>query len=167
MAKTADPKVDFVQFLTRFPLIELPTVLGEDTHLIFSKENEPLTGPMIEEYILPLEGEVDEMTEFIPCFSIPGTKTFAAVVYWKAGLLNYQYKLLTFDEKGNFIDQKVIAGTYFNGQEMTQSMATFTEDLQVYIVSGQSQIELADDYKAATSTANRLQLASNGKIVEL
>ncbi len=165
--KPANEQPEFVHFLERFPTLDLPITLGEESHLTFSRENKPLPGAMIDAFLLPLEGEVpDDMTEFVPCFQLPGTKGYAAIVYWKAELLNYQYKVVTFDPKGNFIDQKVIAGTYFDGEEMTQSMATLTDELQIYIVSGQGQVFL-DDYSAATSTANRFQLAGNGKIVEL
>lgn len=161
-------KPSFEAFIGSFPPVSLPFTLGEDTHLLFSKENDPIAGAIVAEYILPLEGqeETDEVTEYIACFSLPTPKAYHAIVYWKAELLNYAYKLVTFDTRGNLIDNKVIAGTTFDGTELTQTMVMIKEDLMLYMVSGQSQIEL-DNYNAATSTANRFQLSETGKIVEL
>ncbi|MCB0638527.1 MAG: hypothetical protein KDC54_17980 [Lewinella sp.] len=165
--KVQQTSVSFEQLLSQFPEIELPVVLGEDTHHVFSRENDPLHAAVIDQFLLPLEEEeMDEMTEFVPCFRLPGTKDYRAIVYWKAGLLHYQYRLVTYDKKGNFIDGKVIAGTTFDGEDVTRSMATITDQYQVYIVSGQQQFQL-DDYDAKMSTAVRFQISNGGKIVEL
>lgn len=168
MAKTKSGQPSFEQFLEFFPAVALPITLGEDTHMLFSKENDPLPAAAIRSYILPIEGdgEVDEMTEFIACFELPASDKFHAVVYWRASLLNYQYRLVTFDTKGNLIDEKVIAGTTFDGADLTQTMAVIQEDLLIYLVSGQSQV-VVEDYAAANSTANRFQVSDEGKIVEL
>jgi hypothetical protein len=165
--KVQQTEVPFARFLARFPEVELPLVLGEDTHHVFSQENEPLPAAVIEQFLVPLEEEpLDDMTEFVPCFRLPGTKGYLGIVYWKAGLLHYQYRLVTYDKKGNFIDEKVVAGTTIEGGEVTRSMATFTEEYQIYIVSGQQQLQL-NDYDAQQSTAVRFQLSNGGKIVEL
>ena len=85
-------KVKFQNFLERFPIIDLPITLSDDLHHTFSKQNEPLNALMIAQYITFIEGELhDELTEFIPCFKIPETHDIHAIVYWKAGLMNYQY----------------------------------------------------------------------------
>jgi hypothetical protein len=168
MAKSTQEKPSFTQFLNSFPPVELPFTLGEETHHLFSRENDPIPEAVIAEYILPLEGEDedDDVTEYIACFSLPTPKSYHAVVYWKAGVLNYNYKLVTFDTKGNLIEQKVIAGTTYNGIELTQTMAAIQKDLMMYLVSGQHQM-VYEEYTAANSTANRLQLTAEGKIVEL
>lgn len=172
MAKANPPvpaakAISFKSFLKQFPATKFPIILGEDTHLVFSQKNDPLSEAVIVQHILPLEGDVmDDMTEFVACFSLPKKDDFYTIVYWKAALLDYQYKLVTYDKKGNLIDQKVIAGTFLNGEDITQSMATITEEYEIYMVSGQNQIEVLD-YKADQSTANRFQLATNGKIVEM
>ncbi len=168
MAKTKPEQPSFQQFLDFFPAVALPFTLGEDTHLLFSKENDPLPATAIRSYIFPIEGEeeIDEMTEYIACFQLPSTNKFHAVVYWRASLLNYQYRLVCFDTKGNLIAEKVIAGTTYDGADLTQTMAVIQENLQIYLVSGQSQVTV-EDYAAANSTANRLQISDEGKIVEL
>jgi hypothetical protein len=166
MTERAQPT--FADFLKKFPETELPVTLGEDSHHAYSLTNDPLPEAMIQAFIHPVEEaiDVDDMTEYVACFALATTKTYHAIVYWKAELLNYQYRLLTFDKKGTLIDQRVIAGTAYHGDEMTQSVAVIKEDRQIYIVSGQGQLD-GENYSAAGSTANRFQLSTNGKIVEL
>ena len=47
-------KVSFKGFLAKFPVVELPVTLGNDSHHIFSKNNTPLNSIDISEYILSL-----------------------------------------------------------------------------------------------------------------
>ena len=77
----------------------MPVTLGEDTHHVFSTENEPLSDAMIAQFIHPTEPVVsdDEFTEYVPCFAIDDTEQFIALVWWKATLLNYEYGLATFN----------------------------------------------------------------------
>lgn len=158
------PTVTFAQFLSRFPEIELPVILNEETHHTFSLNNEPLTAAMIEQFILPIEEEeADELTEFIPCFQLPKTEGFHAIVYWKAALLNYQYAMATFNAKGQFIDRRVIAGTFVSGQTITQSVATVNEENEIFVASGQSGID-GDSFDPASSTAYELELLPDGQI---
>ena len=106
-------KPTFRQFLNKFPEITLPITLTEESHLEFSRQNEPLAKEMIEEFIFSIEqSDFDEFTEFIPCVKIPDTHGFHAIVYWRAGLLDYEYTLATFTEKGQFVDKKFIAGNF-------------------------------------------------------
>jgi hypothetical protein len=158
------PNLKFAHFLDKFPEIEPPVTLGEETHHHFSRNNQPLSDQMIREFIFPLEEDLDELTEFVPCFKILGTKNFYAVVYWRAGLMNYQYVLVTFTEKGLLIDKRVIAGTFSDGQVLTQSVANIDEDWIISIASGQSE-GASTDYNATDSTAYQLELLPDGKIV--
>ena len=48
-------KVSFTTYLKKFPPVELPVTLGNDTHIEFSRINPPLDPLEIEDYILPLE----------------------------------------------------------------------------------------------------------------
>lgn len=159
------PTVTFAQFLSRFPEIELPVILNEETHYTFSQNNEPLTTLMIEQFILPFEEEeADELTEFVPCFKLPKTEGFHALVFWKAALLNYQYIMVTFTAKGQFKDRRAIAGTFVNGQMITQSVATVNEEFEIFVASGQTS---ADDegFDPTSSTAFELELLPDGQIV--
>jgi hypothetical protein len=159
------PSLTFAQFLSRFPEIELPIVLNEETHHAFSEKNEPLTTPMIQQFILPIaQEEPDDLTEFIACFKLPKTDDFHAVVFWKAALLQYTYTLATFNKKGAYIDHRTIAGTFVDQQTITISVATINEEKEIYIASGQSGSSDAG-YDAGSSTTYELELLPDGQIV--
>lgn len=159
------PQIRFSHFLEKFPEVPLPIILAEETHHTFSKQNEPLPTLMVEQFILPLEEEqTDEFTEFVPCVRIPKTYDFHAIIYWKAGLMNYQYILVTFTKKGELIDKRAIAGTFFDGKALTTSVATLDEDWTIYIVSGQS---VDRQFDATKSTAYELELLSEGNIINM
>ena len=158
-------KINFSHFLDKFPEVELPATLGDETHLHFSRENDPLPKLMVEQFILPLEEmPADEFTEFIACFKIPDTHEFHAIVYWRAGLMSYQYKLVTYTKKGDLIDMRVIAGTFSDGNTLTKSIATIDEDWEIFIISGQAGTDRKKKYDASTSTAYKLELLPDGKI---
>lgn len=157
-------KIKFQDFLLKFPEVELPVTLSDETLAVFSKENEPMASIMAHQYInIFEEQEMDDMTEYIPCFKVPNTENFHAVVYWKAELLNYQFVLITYDKSGNFIDSRTLAGTTSNGELVIQSVATFGEDWSIYIVSGAQEVQAAI-YDAGTSTTTELELGPDGVI---
>lgn len=168
MEKTEKPpKVSFSQFLKKFPAVELPVTLAEEAHHAFSSRNEPLPALMIEQYILPIEDQgPDDYTEYVPCMKIPDTGAFHAVVYWRAGLLNYQYTLACFTKKGELIDKRAIAGTFSDGDTLTTSVATIDEDWAIFIVSGQARSG-DKDYDPSSSTAYKLELLPEGQIVNI
>jgi len=161
------PKIRFSHFLQKFPEIPLPITLGEEAHHAFSQRNEPLPQPMIERFIEPLEEkERDEFTEFIPCFRIPKTNDFHAIVYWRAMLMSYEYTLATFSKKGELIDHRVIAGTFSDGQLLVNSVATIDDDWMIYIVSGKSKADESGSIDPKASTATTLELLPEGNMVE-
>jgi len=159
----------FQDFLAAFPTIDLPLTFSEDTVRTISRETPPLPMEMIQEFILPIEpGRVDELTEFVACLRLPEAKEYAGVVYWRADLLQYHYTLVTFREATReVIDRLVIAGTSYDGEEMTQTNCVLNETLMIYQVSGQSTGVEEFEYRASTSVARRFQIAASGKIVEL
>lgn len=159
------PSATFHQFLSKFPVIELPVILNDEAHHTFSTANSPLTEAMIRQFIAPWEaGAEDEFTEYVPCFQLPQTEGFHAIVYWKADLMSYLYTLATYTTKGQAIDRRVIAGTFVKGQTITQSVATINEEREIFVASGQSKVQ-DDAYDAATSTAYELELAPDGHIL--
>ena len=161
------PAVKFSHFLEKFPEVVLPVTLAEEAHHVFSLNNPPLPPLMIEQFILPLEDQgVDDYTEFVPCMRIPDTKEFHAIIYWRAGLLNYQYTLACFTKKGELIDKRVIAGTLSDGDTLTTSVATIDEDWAIYVVSGQAGAH-EKEYDPASSTAYQLELLPEGKIIDV
>ncbi|MBX2873756.1 MAG: hypothetical protein KTR30_16695 [Saprospiraceae bacterium] len=165
MQKVKTKKIDFVSFLEQFPLLEPPILLGEDSHHAFSKANLPLPAALVQTYLIPIDGEEpDENTEFIACFRLGGLKDIHAIVYWKASLLNYNYVLVTFDKAGNMIEKRVIAGTFYDGKKLTQSVATIDEDWMISIASGQTNSH-STGFSATESTAYQLELHPDGTII--
>ncbi len=158
-------KVSFPEFLERFPEVELPVTLSEGLQLEFSRENGVLSQAMVIKLVNVIEGEEpDEFTEFIPCFQIPNTLDFHAIVYWKGGLMNYQYILATLSKKGELIDKAVLAGTYSDGDVLVQSVATIENDWIIYIISGKGEAT-ATTYDATSSKAFNLELLATGEII--
>ncbi len=158
-------KVSFAHFLEKFPEIELPITLTDELVKDFSQNNSPFPLPMVEQFILPMEPEeMDEYTEFIPCFLLPATMDFYAIVYWRGGLMDYQYIMATYSKKGELIDRRVLAGTYSDGQALVRSVATIEDDWIIYVVSGKTA---ANDptYDASTSNAFNLELLATGQII--
>ena len=137
--KPPSVRFEFIDFIEKFPPVTMPIVLGEDTHLIFSRENDVLSSTLVEKFILPLEvKEEDEFTEYIPCFAIDCNEPFIAVVWWKASLLSYEYFLATFTEKGEIIDRKVIAFTKIRGTDIRTAVATIDVENNIHIAEGTS-----------------------------
>ena len=159
-------KVEFDNYLKRFPQLELPITFSEDTHHDFSNENDPLQVEMIAEYITRYEAtEIDDdITEYVACFQLPlEKKDYAAVVYWKATLLNYDYVLATYDPKlGTMIDKKAIAGTKIVGNAVKRIVAIINEDLTIHAAEGIAESE--SGYNADASKIRRYQILDNGQI---
>ena len=155
------PSADFGNFLEHFPEIELPVTLNDEILIIFSEKNPPLSQVNIREFILPYDPDVDELTEFVPCFRIPETHNFHAVVYWKGGLMNYNFTVATYTKEGQMIDARVIAGTYSDGKLLTKSIGTIDEDWMIFIVSGQND-HASSEYQAASSKTHQLELLPEG-----
>jgi hypothetical protein len=156
-------KID--NFIKKFPKIELPIILSEEAHHEFSKENDPLNAPMIDEYIAKYEATVpDDFTEYIPCFSLPlSNKHFAAIVYWKASLLTYDYVLATYDIKlGVMVDKRAISGTKVVDNAVKRSVAIIKEDLSIDVAEGVSETGL--EYTAENSKAKRFSILDTGHI---
>lgn len=161
------PDYTFQDFLEQFPTVELPITLSEDIIREFSANNEPLPQLMIEQFIVPYEAELpDELTEFVACFKIPETHSFQAVVYWKAGLMTYEYTLATYNNTGELLDKRVIAGTFFDGENLTQSVAIIEEDWEILVMSGQGDPN-GLIYDAKKSRVTKLELLPEGQIIDL
>jgi hypothetical protein len=156
-------KLEFIDFVEKFPPVTMPVTLGEDTHHTFSTENSPLSDALIQQFIAPLEKEApDEFTEYVPCFAIDCDEKYIALVWWKAGLLLYQYVLATFTEKGEPIDQKMIAFTLVDGQKVRRAVASIDEELSVHIAEGVSTDDVFDPGSSLTSL---MEILPNGVIV--
>ena len=185
---------DFKLFLDFFPTIDLPVLLGEDEHHVFSAENETLPLPLIRKYILNinegsingemndensaetndnsvevLEDDTNDLVEYIACFQISNTENHHALVYWKADLLEYEYVLATFDKNGKRIDAKPIGGMRAEGQKVHQSVTQIDEDGFVIIAEGTAHYEgtATTDFDAEEGKIRRLELRNDGSILKL
>lgn len=157
-------KLSFDGFLKKFPEVAPPLTLGEKTHMEFSKHNPPLSDIEINEYIRSYETEEpDEFTEYVACFRIPDLKNFQALVYWRAGLMDYRYLLATYNKKGELISRRVIAGLYSDGASLTQSVATIDSDWVIAIGTGQSDA-VTGRFEIDNSTIYELELMPDGTI---
>ena len=158
-------KHHFADFVAKFPPIPMPVTLGEDTHHVFSAENEPLSDSLIIQFILPTDPEAadDEFTEYVPCFAIDNTERFIALVWWKATLLNYEYVLATFTDKGELIDRRIIAYTRVNEGNVHRAVATIDEEWVIYIAEGVSKDGLAFD--PTTSKTYDVEILVDGTVV--
>ena len=158
-------KVEFKFFLEKFPAAKLPIILSDESHHDFAKENDPLPPPIVQDFIIHYEpSEPDEFTEYIACFQIPTPKKdFKAIVYWKAGLLNYDYVVATYEGKtGVMIDKKAIAGTKVVGNAVKRIVATIFEDFSIVTAEGVEEKNV--DYIADSSQTHRYEILENGRI---
>ncbi len=160
-------KLYFHDFLAKFPPVPMPVTLGEDTHHTFGTENDPLSDELISQFIHPTESVAadDEFTEYLPCFSIDGTDQFIGLVWWKAELLNYEYVLATFNEKGELIGRSVIAGTTIKDGVVTRAVAIINEEWEITVGEGTSP-DGDQVFDPTTSKTRHLEILINGQIVE-
>lgn len=157
--------LDIKQFLALFPEIELPVSLTGETVSVFSKQNKPLSEEAIRTFILPLESEEsDELTEYIPCFRIPDTKDFHVIVFWKGGLMKYEFVLASIKKDGQLISRNVIAGILSDGDTVTQSVAHIDEDWIISIIVGQSGPE-GKDFEASESLPISMEILNTGEVI--
>ncbi|MBK8556524.1 MAG: hypothetical protein IPL65_12510 [Lewinellaceae bacterium] len=159
------PKFSFADFTAKFPQVSMPIILGEDSHHVFSTENDPLPELLTQQFILPVHpGNTDEeTTEFLPCFMIQDTGAFIALVWWKAGLLEYEYMLATFTEKGQLIDKHIIAFTRVEGDQIRSRVATIDEEWELHLAEGRSGTN-QDQFDPTSSKTFSLEILANGEI---
>ena len=167
-------KVDFKNFLDRFPKIELPVTLRDDSHHDF-EQNDPLQAQMITDFVAHYEAvEPDEFTEYIACFQLPQTRqlageeqpkktTFHAVMYFKASLLQYDFVLATYSPTGVMIDKKAIAGMKVVGDKVRQTVATIDEKFSIFTAEG--AITEGDEFYDANATKpRRFEILEDGRL---
>ena len=162
-------QITFENFLQFFPYVELPYTITSETQRLISRKNDPLSVAWLYAFVLGKDREVDEYTEFMPCFSIPETHGFWAVVYWEAALEGTTYWLTTFSKAGILIDQKKIAGTKYSGDGLYQMVCTISESWM--FSSAEGKLDAAGNTVAVSSDSTHshtaLQLTGDGEIVAI
>lgn len=156
-------KINANDLLQYFPKVELPVTITEESRMTFSKENKPLPPDLIAYISEQFEQElVDEFTEFIPGFRIDSDE-FKLMLYWKGKLMHYEYILVSLDKKGQLLSRKVIAGTKWKDNIVTQSVAKIDEDLIIHIIVGASNGQRG--YNPENSRAMSMEVLSTGDII--
>ena len=130
------PTAEFAEFIEFFPLVELPFSLLPDMNQI-PADPLPLPSVLQDAFILPFESdEMDEFTEYIPFGRIVGTKNFHAMIYWKAGVLRYEFILATYSPEGEPLSHAIVGGLRYEEEGILHSVAVIHEDLSITIAEG-------------------------------
>lgn len=151
------------RILHYFPETQLPVMISEDHLSEYENNADAFPQHFIDEVIMTWEKDVDEFTEFIPCFQLPKEEKFNAVVYWKGGLLKYDFVLVTLDKKGELISKKSIASTVVNDKTIKKSVASIEPDLIINIIAGQTVD--GDEYDPTMSKAFAMEILPSGEII--
>jgi len=153
----------FENFLEAFPEVELPVTITESLHHDLEKVNLPFAQVILLSYVQPADmGEIDEFTEYLPGFKMTQEKAFKAVVFWKAGLMVYEYVLATFTPKGELIASTVISKVEAKDGIITQSATVITPEWVIYVSEGAVATEEFDSTKAVNYS---YEVLPNGEIV--
>ena len=154
----------FEAYLDTFQEIDLPITLTEDLSAVFSSENKPLKDEQIAEFIASIDNDIDEYTEFVPCFQLKETEHFQAVVYWKGMLMESKYILAVYSPAGEPISVKELSKLAHGENRVTRSIATIDEDWQIAIAKGID--DLQEDYDPKTSQLLVLEILPDGQIMK-
>ncbi len=146
-----------------FPQVEPPVTLNEENAEIFRAENKPIALSVIDGIISNWEPGEDEYTEYIPCFRLPKTDDYYGIVYWKIGLLKYEYILVTFDKDGSLISRKSISSVITEGQIIKKSIARIDEDFIIHIAAG-AHVD-GEEYDPSVTQSYSMEILSSGDIL--
>jgi hypothetical protein len=151
--------------LSFFPEVELPIEVTDDLVLTADSINKVLPAAIIEEYLVKWEGgeDFDEFTEFVPILRIQDAEDFHALVYWKGGLMKYEYILVTLDKEGNFITRKPVASTISDGITVKKSVSKIDEDMIIHIMAGENAVN--EKYDPSKSQAFNMEILHSGDII--
>jgi hypothetical protein len=135
------PTAQFAEFIEFFPPLELPLSLLPDISQI-PVDPLPLPGVLQETYILPFESdEIDEFTEYVPYGRLAGTKDYYAMIYWKAGVLRYEYILATYSTDGEPLSHAIVGGLRYEEEGILHSVAVIHEDMSITIAEGMAETD--------------------------
>ncbi len=153
----------FEHFLEVFPEVALPVTITESLHHDLERANLPFAQAILLSYVQPADmGEIDEFTEYLPGFKMTQEKGFKAVVFWKAGLMVYEYILATFTPKGELIASTVISKVEAKDGIITQAATVITPEWVIYVSEGAVATEEFDATKAVNYS---YEVLPNGEIV--
>lgn len=162
-------RITFENFLSFFPMVELPYTITSDTQRLISKQRDPLSATWMFNFVLDKDVVVDEYTEFMPCFALPDTHDFFAIVFWEAGIEGSTYFLTTFSKNGIIIDKAKIAGTKYDQDGLYQMVCTVSPTWLFSCAEG--RLDRDGNTAPVSSDQNHvhtsLQLTGDGEIVPI
>lgn len=161
---TSRKLVSFKDFTAYFPEIELPVILTKDSASEFSRYNKPFNNNVIEEYFVKWDKEIDEYSEFLPCFKIPETGEFTAFVYYKASLLKYGFYIITFDKNNDLLSIRPLNSIEIKAEKIENSAVIIDEDWLIRVVAGEQELHV-EDYDANESRMSTMEILPTGDII--
>ena len=169
MPEKSSNVISFNNFINFFPPVELPYTITSDTQRLLSLNNDPLSAEWMFNFVLGKDDVIDEYTEFMPCFAIPDTKDFFALVYWEAGIEGTAFYLATFSKTGIIIEKSKIAGTNYKDDGLYQMVCTISPNWLFSRVEG--RLDEKGNAAPVSSEENHLysslQLSGDGEIVPI
>jgi hypothetical protein len=106
--------------------------------------------------------EVDEYTEYIPYGRISGAYDFYPLIYWKAGVMQYEFILAIYNHEGRVISQAIIGGLKSDDEGMLHSVAVIHPDLSITIAEGVATEE--DDLDFNQTNTYQMMIQPSGEI---
>lgn len=158
---------DLEAFLSYFPEIVPPITLTEDSIDHINASNDPLPFYLIKTFIESwevIDESEAEFIEYVPCLKLPKLNKFHSLIYWKAGLMKYDFILANIDETGQLIQRKTICGTMVENELIKKSVANIDEDYIIHIVAGAHKTDEIG-YDASYSQTFSMEIMTNGEIV--
>jgi len=158
-------EIQLKDLLEFFPEVELPIEITEDLVMTAEKVNKVFPAEIIEEFIVKWEGgeDFDEFTEFVPILRIREAEEFHALIYWKGGVMKYEYILVTLDKLGNLITRKPIASTLSDGNTVKKSVSKIDEDMIIHIMAGENEVN--GKYDPSKSQAFSMEILHSGDVI--
>ncbi len=155
-------KVSHNDFLKFFPKVHLPQSLNEASIHDYSKRNKAFTEGA--ELSFLREPGDDEFTEYLPCFRVNTPEGIHVLVYWKAGLMDQHYYLMTMDKKGNVIARVPIAGIRSDGKKIARLYALIDESLVIHMTAGEVKVGEEHRYNPGNTKAFEAEIQPDGQI---
>ncbi|NBU52288.1 MAG: hypothetical protein EBS24_06630 [Chitinophagia bacterium] len=150
------------ELLKYFPKLDPPMTLSGEVIHTFSTRNKAIPAQLIDKLFRKWES-MDEYSEIIPCFRLESSGEHFIIVYWKGGLLTYEYVLMTLNKKAGVIAKKVIAGTLSNNRTIKESVAVINKELQIFSVAGETDINKSA-YNPENSASFCFEIMPDGSI---
>lgn len=157
-------KLSFEAFLERFDKQELPLQITENTYRQFNELNEPLADIVVSSFIKRI-GKDEDLAEYVPVMRLPDTESVIGLIFWRAGLMQYDYYLATYSQAGELLDQRCVASTKYDDKHITRSIIKIDEEGLVFVVTGDQSLE-SKDYEAGSSKHSYFEVLPDGSIQE-